>query len=216
MKLPRTNIALLGFWYVAVAAATAACAAGSGFVSSWQAPDAEPLQIAGSRVAAIAMIDDEASRRVAEDAIARELRQRGADGVPLYTLLPDARPRNEATVRAAMERAQVAGAVVMRPVDTRTEVVVTPELYTGATYVRLWDGYYAFGWADPWIGATRASRVETQTVVTVETLVYSLRQNKLVWGGQSRATNPSSVDRLVEQTATKAARELARRGLIAG
>jgi hypothetical protein len=55
--------------------------------------------------------------------------------------------------------------------------------------------------------------VRTKTIVSIETLVYSLRQNKLVWGGQSRATNPSNVDRLIYQTARKVAKELERQGL---
>lgn len=156
----------------ALPALLVACASSGSFSSSWAAPDAEPLQVAGSRVAAIAMIRDEPSRRAAEDALARELTARGAAGVPLYAVLPNARPDDEAAVRAAMEAAGVAGAVVMRPVETRT-------------------------------------------VVTVETLVYSLRQNRLVWGGQSRAPNTSSIDRIVRQTAAKAAKELERRGLIA-
>jgi hypothetical protein len=193
-----------------------ACAS-SGFVSSWQAPDATPLQVAGSKVAAVVMMKDVASRRAAEDALAHELAKRGATGVALYTILPDASPDNEAAVRAALERAGVAGAVVMRPVDTKQEVVSTPAIYAGPSYGRFWGGYYGYGWGSPWsVGVVSGGEVRTNTIVSVETLVYSLKQNKLVWGGQSETTNPSSVDRLVKDTAAKAAKELQRRGLIAG
>jgi hypothetical protein len=44
--------------------------------------------------------------------------------------------------------------------------------------------------------------------------VYSLKQNKLIWGGQSQTTNPSNVDGFVREVATAAARELRREGLI--
>ena len=59
------------------AAAALGCAgcASTPFVSSWRAPDAEPLQIEGSRVAAVAMID--------QGRIARELTAQGAVGVPM-------------------------------------------------------------------------------------------------------------------------------------
>jgi hypothetical protein len=56
--------------------------------------------------------------------------------------------------------------------------------------------------------------IHSDHVVTVETLVYSLRQNKLVWGGESTARNPSSVERLVQDTARKVAAELQRVGLL--
>ena len=62
----------------------------------------------------------------------------------------------------------------------------------------------------PWYGV----QVHTNTVVSVETLVYSLRQNMLVWGGQSTMTNPGSVDRLVHDTAQKVTKELERLGLL--
>jgi hypothetical protein len=201
----------------AVAIAMLSSCASSGFVSSWQAPDAEPLQVSGSKVAAVVMMSEESSRRAAEDALARELTARGAIGVALYTVLPDAHPDNEAAVRTAMEQAGVAGAVVMRPVSTRTEVVATPDTFVRPAYGRFWGGYYGFGWGDPWIGV-RVARgdIRTETIVSVETLVYSLRQNKLVWGGQSETTNSSSVDRLVRSTAAKVAKELERRGLIPG
>ena len=42
-----------------------------------------------------------------------------------------------------------AGAVVLRPVDRRTEVVSEP-VYVDPDYARFWNGYYGFGWREPW------------------------------------------------------------------
>jgi hypothetical protein len=179
------------------------------FVSSWRAPDAEPLQINGAKVAAVAMIEQVASRRTAEDAVARELTARGAIGVPMYTIFSDADPTDEPAARAALEREGYTGLVVFRPVGTEQQIVATPP-YGGPAYSVYWGGYYGYGWGMPWYGA----EIRTYTVVSVETLVYSLRQNKLVWGGQSTTTNISSVDRLVHDTASKVVRELERQGLL--
>jgi hypothetical protein len=49
---------------------------------------------------------------------------------------------------------------------------------------RLLGGYYGHGWGSAW----SAAEIRTDTIIIVETLVYSLRQNKLVWGGQSKTT----------------------------
>ncbi|HEU4618762.1 MAG TPA: hypothetical protein VFV10_12035 [Gammaproteobacteria bacterium] len=202
------------FAAAAAAAGLSACAS-SGFVSSWQAPDAEPLQVQGAKVAAVVMMQDEGSRRDAEDALAREITARGGVGIPSYTVLPRPRFDDEATARAAMESAGVAGAVVMRPVGTRTELAATPSAYTTLSYNRFWGGgYYAFGWASPWVGVAVPVEVHSDTIVSIETLVYSLRQNKLVWAGQTTSRNPPNVDRLVRETAAKVAKELARRGLL--
>jgi hypothetical protein len=50
--------------------------------------------------------------------------------------------------------------------------------------------------------------------VTVETLVYSLEQDKLVWAGRSATTNPDKVAPFVKELAAGAARELRKQGLI--
>jgi len=196
------------FVWLLAATACAGCAS-TPFVSSWRAPNAEPLQINGAKVAAVAMIEQEASRRVAEDAIARELTARGATGVPMYRIHPGEDPSDEAVARAALERDGFTGLVVFRPVGTERAVVTYP-LYSGPAYSAYWGGYYGFGWGMPWYN----TQVATYTVVSVETLVYSLRQNMLVWGGQSTTTNPSNVERLVQDTASKVAKELERQGLL--
>ncbi len=201
---------------VLVACSLAAVASGcatSGFVSSWKAPDAAPLQVQGSMVAAIAMIKDEASRRSAEDALVRELNARGAMGVAMYTIMPDTEPANEPAVRRALEQRGYAGVVVLRPVRTDKEIVGTPPVFTGPNYRGFWGGYFGYGWRSPW-GVADPGSVHTNTIVSVETLVYSLRQNMLVWGGESQTTNPASIDRLVQDTAKKVARELERLGLL--
>jgi hypothetical protein len=196
------------FGLAATVGIVSACAS-TPFVSSWRAPDAEPLQIQGAKVAAVAMIEQVSSRRAAEDAIARELTARGATGVPMYTIYTDEGPTDEPAARAALEREGYTGLVVFRPVGTDQEIVATP-YFGAAAYSTYWGGYYGLGWGMPWYGP----EIHTYTVVSVETLVYSLRQNKLVWGGQSTTTNPSSVDRLVHDTASKVANELERQGLL--
>ena len=196
---------------ISLAAAAALSCSGCAvtpFVSSWRSPDAEPLQVEGSRVAAVAMIEQVASRRAAEDAIARELTARGAIGVPMYMIYADEGPTDEPAARAALEREGYSGLVVFRPVGTEQEIVATPH-YIGPPYSVYWGGYYGYGWGMPWYGEVR-----TYSVVSVETLVYSLRQNKLVWGGQSTTRDPPSVDRLVHDTAGKVVKELERLDLL--
>jgi hypothetical protein len=193
-----------------------ACASSAGFVATWKAPDAQPLELRGTKVAAVVMMSNEASRRAAEDTLAREISARGATGVAMYTILPGAKPENEAEARAAMEQAGVSGAVVMRPVGVEKEVSSTPVTYSAPAYRGYWGGYYGHGWGSTWgPSAMSGGDIRTDTIVVVETLVYSLKQNKLVWGGQSRTINPKNVDQLVRKLAGAVTKELQEQGLIA-
>ena len=78
-------------------------------------------------------------------------------------------------------------------------------------YGPYWGGYYGYGWGGAWGTGTD---IRTDTIVTVETLVYSLKQNKLLWAGQSKTTNPSNVDSFVKELAAGAVREMKKVGLL--
>jgi hypothetical protein len=48
----------------------------------------------------------------------------------------------------------------------------------------------------------------------VETLVYSLNNDELLWAGTSRTVNPAKVPEFVEEVADTAAKQMARQGLL--
>lgn len=209
------------------------------FVSAWRSPKAEPLAMRGEKVAAVVMMKDEVTRRNAEDVLAREITHYGAKGVPMYTLMKEAPLENEAAARAAIEAAGVKGAVVMRPMGTKT-TTETEEVYSSPMYGGYWGGYYGHGWASPYgppaayaiasnphdygpnaqtmyVGgtpATKSTYTTTTEVVEVEVLVYSLKQNILVWAGKSHTTEPKNVDAFVTQLAAQTVKEMGEMGLL--
>jgi hypothetical protein len=193
-----------------------ACASSS-LVSTWTAPDAQPLEIRGTKVAAVVMMSDTVARRAAEDVLAREIAAGGAVAVPMYTIYSDPQAVNEPAARVALEQAAVQTVVVMRPLSVEKDVDVAPVAYTGPTHGSYWGDYYGAGWSTAWgPGMSGGGDVRVDVTVAVETLVYSLKQNKLVWTGQSRTTNPASVEELIQELAASAAKELRKQGLLAG
>jgi len=174
------------------------------FVSTWRAPDVTPIDTRGSRVAAVVMIKAEAARRAAEDRLAAEISSRGAQGIASYRILPTAAPIDEAQARQLLDQQQIKGVVVLRPTSVQNQLVVDNPSYGG-----YWGGYYGYGWSNSW-----GAEVHTDTIVSIETLIYSLEQNKLIWGGQSKTTNPQNVDQLVSEIASAAADELRKEGLV--
>ena len=191
--------------------ALSACA--PALVSSWTSPDATNFKVRGEKIAAVVIAADDAIRLAAEDALARELAKHGAQGIPMYTLAPGAARGDEAKARAAAEEAGVVGVVVMRPVLADKEI--SSSIYSESIYGTFWGGYYGYGWASPWgPGMVPGGEIRTDTIVFVETLVFGLRENKLLWAGQSKTSNPRNLDRLIEDTAAQVLQELERLGLI--
>ncbi|HEU4624529.1 MAG TPA: hypothetical protein VFS52_07200 [Steroidobacteraceae bacterium] len=184
------------------------------FVSTWKDPAAAPLQLKGAKVAAVVMVKDESMRRPAEDALAREITARGAQGVPMYTLMPGGDPADESAARAACEAAGVQGIVVFKPTAVDKQVETKPVTSLEPTYGSYWGGYYSAGWGTSYAPVTVGEEIDIKRVVTVETRVYSLRQNKLVWSGQSKTTNPEDVDTEVRKLASATAAQLQKEGLL--
>jgi hypothetical protein len=189
----------------------AACSATS-FTSSWKAPDAGPLQFKpGDKVIALVVAESAALRRAGEANLADQLDARGLTGVPAYTVVVG-ESRDEATAKRAIDASGAVALVAMRPMGKEQEISSTPTGYYGSPYYgSYWGGYHGYGWGGAWGGY----EVRTDTYVFIETLVYDLRQNKLVWAGQSKTMNPSDVEGFVAELAEAVGKELRAVGLIA-
>ncbi len=185
------------------------------FETSYRDPDAKPMHLKGTRVVAAVIIRDPAARKKAEDTLAKSITDAGGIGVPMYSISMDTAvtKEGESKTRAAVEAAGAQGLVVMKPIDVNHRSTETLSNSNNEMYGGYWGGYYGIGWADPWVD--KSPDLKTDIVVTVETFVFSLPQNKLVWSGTSQTTNPKDAVTLVHKLAQDSGAELKRLGLLA-
>jgi hypothetical protein len=81
-------------------------------------------------------------------------------------------------------------------------------MWSTGYYTSFW-GYYGYTWGAVWDpGYLREDRI-----VTVETLVFSVPRDKLLWAALSETTNPKSMDAFMKDLVTKAAKEMKKEGL---
>jgi hypothetical protein len=196
---------------LAAAAAATAGFGGPTFTSTWKAPDARPGTFQGKSVVAVFMSSDDGLRRGIEGLLAHELTQRGARGVAAWSLIPAAEIRDEEKAKARITQSGAAGVVALRLVDRAQEASAqNPMYWSNPSYGSVWGGYWSYGWG----GLYDAGHVRVDNVLYVEALVYSLEQNKLVWAGLSKSTNPKSAADLVKQLVGKVAGEVKKAGLV--
>jgi hypothetical protein len=180
------------------------------FTSTWKAPDAAPLAVQkGEPVIAMVVAKNSALRRAGEAHLANELDARGYRGVPSYTLIQDGDVDDEKKAQVAIGNSGAKAIVVIRPTGTTQEISSTPGYYGSPYYGGMWGGYYGYGWG----GAYMPGDIRTDTYVHIETLIYDLVQNKLVWAGQSKTMNPENVEQGMNDLATAVAKELQKSGL---
>lgn len=192
--------------------ALAACATTT-FTSTWKAPDAQQLQWKpGEKVIALVVARQTALRHSGEASLAAAIDRAGLQGVPAYSLESGNDFTSEGDAKRTIDASNAVGVVVLRPLAKEQQISSTPTGYYGSPYYGgFWGGYYGYGWGGAWGGY----EIRTDTYVTVETLIYDLRQNKLVWAGQSKTMNPSQVDAFVNELAKAVSGELKKAGLVA-
>ncbi len=180
------------------------------FKSTFKSIDAGGVSFAGKKVAALVISNDDSLRVAAEESLARELTALGMQAVATYKMAPKEVLRSAETARPWFEKANVEGVVVIRPVSTDTQVEYTPSVWSSPNYGTLW-GYYGYGWTTVVVVGGGGQR--TQRTVVVESTVYSVPRNQLLWAAVTETTNPRDLRAFVEEFAKASVEEMQKQGL---
>lgn len=193
--------------------ALAACAGSTKLVNSWKAPDAAPLTVKqGDLVIAMVMSKEETTRRTGEDLLGEELRQRGLRPIQSFTLIPTDQVDDKEKAAALIQDSGAVALIAMRPIAVNKQQTFVPPSYVGpGGPYGGWGPYYGYGWG----AAYTPGYVVTDTIVRIETLVFDLKQNKLVWAGQSETTNPDRLDQFMRDLVKAIGDDMRRKGVIA-
>jgi hypothetical protein len=156
------------------------------FTSTWKAPDAQRVDPVGKSIAALVIYGDKKRRRDAEVYLANDLTTRGARGVAAYTLLGLEGYPTVDYARARFKEAGVEGVVIMRLIAHDQTVIVDPGGFSGSVYGSFGSYYSSYGMSVSY----STGSVQTDTVVTIETLIYSLRQDSSCGGASAARVTP--------------------------
>jgi hypothetical protein len=186
------------FTLLSLVALLASACASTQLVSTWKEPGTGSVYF--RNVIAVAPVKDPAVRRALEDELSKDLINTHA--VPSYTVLSDEELKDPEKLKEKVAALGFDGMVVFRIVSVDKEATWVPGTYAGP--------YWAFGgWPMYDYGY-----VQTDTVVRVDTNVYSVGDNRLVWASTSKTFNPGSAKKLVDSVAKAVAKEMKREGLV--
>ncbi|HEX7840287.1 MAG TPA: hypothetical protein VF469_22570 [Kofleriaceae bacterium] len=193
----RVSTRLLG---LAVALAFAACGGSTTIEQSWKAPNLPPNNL--RNVVTVCISRDATMRRTVEDSMAQRLAHMGVRAVPTYSILSDDDLKDRDRAKAKLVAGGYDGVVALRLVGKETKLVATPMTF---------DGY----WGMAWPGAYGPGYLSTETVVRVETNVFSLADNKLVWSGLSKTVDPNTMRSAVDDITKVVAKALENQQIVA-
>ena len=176
---------------------------------SWRDPEVTVDVQKLNKVLLVALLDNEANRRSTEDQLAGML---GGKGVPSYQnyLTKDIRQESESTVRSRIENENFDGVIIMRLVDVEKDQRWVPGQYP-PFYGRFWGYYWNY-----YNNFYNQGHYETTKKFTIETNVYSLKRDKLIWSGITSSVDPANVGKLMNATAGRVFKEMKKEGFVTG
>ncbi len=188
--------------------ATLATAASTRFVSTWRNPFAPVIDKSSMKMATFVMSADQSMRLGPEETLAAELRSRGVRCVAGYTVLPGELAKDPEKAKEFLHKAGITGAVIMRVVADEKVARPKRSAYWATSYYPTFWGYWEYGWTEVYtIGDPGSDRY-----VSIETLLYHIEQDKLIWAGQSETTNPKNVRKFAKDLVDAAGKEIRRAG----
>jgi len=161
------------------------CAATSQLTTSWADPAAAGHIF--KKVVVVGASPNSAVRRMYEDTFAAELRTRGIEAIPSYTVVGEGQlAKDEAS--AKLREIGADGVIVTRLVDKQTVENYYPPTYSTyaapSAYYGGWYGYYSMGYSY----MSSPGYVEQNQVYRVETNLYDVTNDKLTWSGLTEST----------------------------
>ncbi|MBC5773646.1 hypothetical protein H8S95_06195 [Pontibacter sp. KCTC 32443] len=184
-----------------------ACGPTTQIVKSWRDPGATVTQAANNKILVIAMVKDETSRRVVEDQLVKRMTGKA---VASYSMLNSEAMKSggEAALNNMLTDGQYTHILMVRLADIEEETRYVP----GAThgYYGGYGRYYGYGaafYTDPGYYTTDKNYM-------VETLVYTVNPDKLVWAGTTETVNPTDIDKTINEIADAVAAKMREDGFL--
>jgi hypothetical protein len=195
----KIRLGALGVCLLALAACKTTT---TNFSQSYRNPGYEETVF--KKMLVIGVAQDAPGRKAFEDALASAIANEGGTAAPSYTILPDDEQISEDQLHAVIESEGVDGVLITRllSIDKTTENYTAPKQYNnpqtryypgGSAYGYGYGGFYGF-YGTTYAAVHEPGYFDTSTTLKLETNLYSVATNELVWTGQSETIDPDSIE----------------------
>ncbi|KAF2331357.1 DUF4136 domain-containing protein [Flavobacterium daemonense] len=191
------------------------CGSNTSIVNSWRDPDVTVAQEQFKKVLVVALVKDEASRRITENRIAAS----NPVFKTSYQYLNATTQLTQEQKLKILQDENFDGVVTMRLVSKEKETTYVPGTYTGMYYGGfdgMYTGMYGYGFGN-WYGMYSPNfydpgYYQETTSYMVETNIFSLKQNKLIWTGTTESQYVTDLGQTVDAIMQAVVKEMRKDG----
>jgi len=198
------KIKIITIWTVLAVVFLSGCSSTTKVVEHWTDPNFDGKL---ENLLVLSLNQSNKSRRIVENGFLLELKKRNIQAQASYNLLPNYEDLSKESVKAAISGSSVDGVLVMRPVKITKEDRNVREQSDGTRY----DTFYAY------VGEYRPaydSYSITDTTVHMETNLYVVKDEQLVWTGKTESFNPTDVKELIAEMVIKILDQVSKTGFL--
>jgi hypothetical protein len=189
------------------------CGTSTQIVKTWTDPSLNSENVQSfNKVLVIAQLKDDSSRRIAEDKLVSSSSK--GNFVASYNYLKPGQ-NNQNLAVADLLKDGIEGIILMR----LTDITKTTDYVQGTSYYGAWGygrgfygGFGGWGYGGP-IYATPGYYEQNKTYY-VETNIYNVKSNKLLWSGTTSTLNPTKATDALDEIILAIRTELTNKGLI--
>jgi hypothetical protein len=171
-------------------------------VNSWKAEGAAVKNEDFDKVMVMALLIDESTRRTMEDYIAD---QNDALLVSYNTFSSKVMLEDEDACREILKKEGYNGMLTLRLVDVNKEQVYEPGHFNNG----YWGYHNVF-----YPGFYEPGYFREDTKYVLETSIFSLEEDKLLWSGVTSTTNPGSVKKTAKEVVKEVRKQMVRDGFL--
>src|ERR1700754_1018851 len=165
------------------------CGTAAHIEKSWRDPAVTVDMAKLNKVVVVALLKNEANRRAAEDKLVSMLNGKGVASYNYFT--KDLQEKDEDIIKNKLKQENFDGAVIMRLADVDKDVKYVPGNFN--TYPPYYGRFWGYYWRS-WNNFYQPGYYESTKKFTVETNVYSLKDDKLVWSGLTSYVDPQDAE----------------------
>jgi len=184
------------------------CGPGTQIDKSWHDPAVQVSESNPAKILLVAFMKDETNRRIVEDNLEKRLKGKG---VPSYKYLAGKeQPINEAAMTKLLNDGGFDGALVLRLLDAATELNYNPKPGAYSAQDGGFFPYYKSGYNSFYAPGA----VLQDKIYQVETNLYALKYNRLVWSAITTTINPESLGNMVKEIADLVKKKMRSEGFL--
>ncbi len=216
MKLAYKDILFLSIT-ITFSFLLSACSSTS-LVNRWSDPEYKGPAL--QKILVIGIIKDDIKRRSFEEEFSSLITGNGRTGIASYTLLPDLKSADQKEeILAVVDKVGADGVMIVtlqgvskeqRDVPPSVDYYPAPGMGMGMGMGYGMYGYYGMSHT----AVYRPGYTVTDTVVRLDTKLFAVSSEKMIWAGKTESFNPSSAQTVVSELAKLLINDMKKSGMV--